>query len=357
MIQTPKELRILVADDNPTILDIFRVSFTGKHLRRKTGPRSVWRNFQLPDGRSCAMQFDLCLCSQADEAVSAVARSIEEKKPFSVAFLDIRMPPGEDGIWAAENIRALDPRVEFVIITAYSDVDPRDISLRVLPSHKLLYIQKPFGPMEIYQFATALGSKWLMENELHHAQLQLEDRIRKRTAELVKTNEHLLREISDREKVEKALRHREKELEAKSSELEETNAALKVLLKKIQEDKLEFEESVMGNVRQRISPQLKKLRKSLLNSRQTKQLDILETALEDITSPFLRNLSSLSAELTPTEIQVADMVREGKTSKEIAELIPSSVRAVEFHRHSIRSKLGILKQRVNLRAYLQSLKS
>ena len=84
-------------------------------------------------------------------------------------------------------------------------------------------------------------------------------------------------------------------------------------------------------------------------------LDILESNLNDIISPFLKNLSSQYLNLTPTEIQVANLIREGKSTKEIAEILNISERAIEFHRNNIREKLGLKKAKTNLRSYLMTL--
>ena len=86
--------------------------------------------------------------------------------PFAVVFLDMRMPPGPDGVWAAARIRELDPAVEIVLCTAYSDVDPRDIGGMVPPEEKLSYLQKPFHPQEIRQMTISLASKWRSEHRI-----------------------------------------------------------------------------------------------------------------------------------------------------------------------------------------------
>ena len=86
--------------------------------------------------------------------------------PFAVAFLDMRMPPGPDGVWAAARIRELDPAMEIVICTAYSDIDPRDIGGMVPPEEKLSYLQKPFHPHEIRQMTISLASKWRSEHRI-----------------------------------------------------------------------------------------------------------------------------------------------------------------------------------------------
>src|SRR6266853_1453154 len=81
-------------------------------------------------------------------------------------FRDMRMPPGPDGVWAAAHIRELDPAVEIVICTAYSDADPSDIGGLVPPEDKLSYLQKPFHPHEVRQMTIALGSKWRAERRI-----------------------------------------------------------------------------------------------------------------------------------------------------------------------------------------------
>ncbi len=104
-------------------------------------------------------QFEPVFCNGAEAAVAAVREACGADRPFAVVFLDMRMPPGPDGAWAAGRIREIDPQVEIVICTAYSDVDPLEISRRVPPEDKLFYLQKPFHPHEVRQMALALGEK------------------------------------------------------------------------------------------------------------------------------------------------------------------------------------------------------
>src|SRR5712672_2578487 len=110
--------------------------------------------------------FDPVFCSQAEAAVEAVQQALNEDQPFAVVFLDMRMPPGRDGVWAAARIRELDPAVEIVICTAYSDVDPSEIGGIVPPEEKLSYLQKPFHAHEVRQMTIALGSKWRAERRI-----------------------------------------------------------------------------------------------------------------------------------------------------------------------------------------------
>jgi len=166
----------------------------------------------------------------------------------------------------------------------------------------------------------------------------------------------LVRDITPRKQAKRKLKKREQELEEKSNNLEEVNTALRVLLKKREEDKARLEEKVLLNMRELASPYLEKLKKTALDARQTSFLEILESNLNDVISPFTHRLASTYLNLTPTEIQVANLIKQGKTSKEIAELWNLSSRTVEFHRDNIRKKLQLKNKKTNLRSYLLSLR-
>ena len=109
-------------------------------------------------------------------------------------------------------------------------------------------------------------------------------------------------------------------------------------------------------MRQLITPYLEKLKKNRLTDRQNNLLDILESNLNEIVSPFARNFSNSFMKLTPTEIQVANLIRQGETTKEIADLLNLSKKTIEFHRENIRTKIGIKNKKINLRTYLLSSK-
>ncbi|HNY66643.1 MAG TPA: LuxR C-terminal-related transcriptional regulator, partial [Deltaproteobacteria bacterium] len=183
----------------------------------------------------------------------------------------------------------------------------------------------------------------------------LEQRVEERTEELVRTNIRLKKEVEERKLAQESLVQKEEELKLKSLNLEEANTALKVLLKRGEQDKKELEEKVLSNIRELALPYLEKLKASDLNDKQMTFVQLLESNLNQIVSPFLQKLSSQYLNLTPTEIQVANLVREGKSTKEISDILNISKRAVEFHRNNIRDKLGLKKEKTNLRSYLLSL--
>jgi len=159
----------------------------------------------------------------------------------------------------------------------------------------------------------------------------------------------------ERIQAEKALRQREKELSVKTTNLEEVNTALKVLLKRRDEVRTELEEKVVFNVKELVEPFMEKLKKSRLEPNQIAYLSILETNLRDIISPFSYRLSSKHFNLTPTELKIANLVRQGKTTKEIADLLNLSRRTIESHRDHIRKKIGIKNKKINLRTNLMAI--
>jgi PAS domain S-box-containing protein len=162
-------------------------------------------------------------------------------------------------------------------------------------------------------------------------------------------------DITQRKQAEDALKIRETELEMKSQNLEEVNTALKVLLKQREQDKREMEELFLTNVKDQVMPYVEKLKKSKQNQEQMVCIETLETHLNDIISPFSTNITSKYINLTPKEVQVATLIKDGKTTKEISLLLNISPGSVDLHRYHIRRKLGISKQDVNLRSYLLSM--
>jgi diguanylate cyclase (GGDEF)-like protein len=166
---------VLVADDEAEVRDAYRQILLEADL---SGETAVFRNlrerlFAKGAREQMAKQlatrqtvFAPVFCEGAEAAVAAVRDSIAADDPFAIAILDMRMPPGPDGVWAAQRIRELDPAIEIVICTAYSDVEPGEIAGIVPPEEKLSYLQKPFHPQEIRQMSISLASKWRAEHRI-----------------------------------------------------------------------------------------------------------------------------------------------------------------------------------------------
>jgi PAS domain S-box-containing protein len=165
----------------------------------------------------------------------------------------------------------------------------------------------------------------------------------------------ILFDITDQMRSNEALAAKGRELKTRTDNLAEVNTALKVLLKKRDEDRKSLEEKVLYNVKSLIRPYLKKMKQSGLDARQSAYLEILESNLDEIVSPLSRTLSYDYLGFTPTEIKVATMVKQGKQAREIARLLGISTRTVEGYRYAIRNRLGIKGRKVNLRTYLLSI--
>ncbi len=193
------------------------------------------------------------------------------------------------------------------------------------------------------------------EEELKKYRDHLEELVQERTAELNKSNIELKHEIETRKTTEESLRSRELELERSREELEEMNAALRVLLKQRENDKINLEESIISNIKVSVMPYVERLDTIRLKEDEKHSLSMIKSRLKEIASPFIKKLSSHFLSLTPSEIQIASMIREGKSSKDIAEIMNISLNTVHSYRYNIRIKTGLKNNKVNLRSYLQTL--
>jgi len=151
------------------------------------------------------------------------------------------------------------------------------------------------------------------------------------------------------------LEEKGRELLIQTRKLEELNTALRVMLKQRAEDREELEQTLLAHIKELVMPNLDKLCKA--NSDENRQIyqDLITSNLEEMFSPFSRKLSARYRNLTTTEVQVAHLIKDGKNSKEIADIMSVSSSAVDVYRYRIRKKLGLNNQKVNLRSYLLSL--
>lgn len=155
--------------------------------------------------------------------------------------------------------------------------------------------------------------------------------------------------------VEEALRESREELKEQKQSLEEANIALKVLIKHRENDKLELERNVLTNVKELVLPYVEKLKGVPLKPRNKTLVEIIENHLKDIISPLLQKFSNAQIILTPQEIKVVALIKDGKSSKEIADVMNISETTVNFHRKNLRKKFGLTNRQMNLRSYLISM--
>jgi PAS domain S-box-containing protein len=164
-----------------------------------------------------------------------------------------------------------------------------------------------------------------------------------------------MRDISERKRAEQAMREREEELSIQSRNLEELNTALKVLLRQREEDRTELQEQILANVKALILPCIAQVRACRPGPPQQALLDTLERRIQGIVSPFLHRIQQAYFDLTPQEVRVAECVKDGKTTKEIAGLLGISTKTVDYHRDRIRRKMGLKNRHTSLRTFLLKL--
>lgn len=166
---SPPIIRILIADDEACIRDSYRDVLQPAQTEPADGTLDDLRArlFDTPKTSTIIEDhFDITFCNGAEDAVQAVKDSKLDGNFYSAVFLDMRMPPGPDGLWAAIRIRELDDKVGIVVVTAYSDTDPEYISKQVPPVGNMFYLNKPFYPYQIRQLAVAFGRRRQAEEKI-----------------------------------------------------------------------------------------------------------------------------------------------------------------------------------------------
>src|SRR5262245_49592548 len=187
--------RILVVDDTPGLHDDFRKSL------RATPASAVLDEAEAalfpknagpaPRVEGSAPRFEIDSAFQGQEGVEKVRQALAEGRPYSLAFIDGRMPPGWDGVETIAHIWKAYPDLQVVICTAYSDYSWEEINQRVGQSDSLVILKKPFDPVEVQQLAYALTRKWSLSRMARfHIEL-MDDMVSEKTRELMATNEHL----------------------------------------------------------------------------------------------------------------------------------------------------------------------
>jgi two-component system sensor histidine kinase/response regulator len=214
-----KNLRILVVDDTRSIHADFR-----KILQPSRDPDPGFaalrsRLFPAPTTPAALPPYELDFATQGHEAFELVRKAVEAGRPYSVAFLDLRMPPGWDGIETCERIWAVDPLIQVVLATAYSDHPWEEIVARLGGNDRLLILKKPFDSVEIRQLAGSLTEKWDLARRVRGQLAELEKRVELKTIDLARANLALQAKVHEITRAEEAARDQ-------ATKLEETNRAL-----------------------------------------------------------------------------------------------------------------------------------
>jgi len=190
MLQPPRNLRVLVIDDNPAIHADMRKILCAR-VTEAAATLAALEDQLLGGGRAPApdlLTFELDSALQGKDAVEMVRAAIACDRPYAMAFVDMRMPPGWDGVQTSQEIWRVAPDLQIVICTAYSDYSWDEILAKIGGSDRLLILKKPFDTIEVLQLANALTKKWQLQRETRAYAGELEERVRARTAALAESN-------------------------------------------------------------------------------------------------------------------------------------------------------------------------
>ena len=290
-------IRVLLVDDDQNVLDLYR-----SVLEPST------------DTLVSGTKFLLTFCPICDEAIKSVVESIGEDRPFSIAFIDVTMSDGSDPYQTTEQIRALDPSVEIVLVAENPDAESFETARGSHPREKLFFFQKPLSALEIQQIVIALGAKWQAEKRLRQSQ----DRLSELTVKLI-----------------------------------ETNQVLSALAKHEKRNREASDMGIVLGISSKILPIIQSLREKLTKKEDLVELDILSNYVKDLTSNLTEG-AKIAAELTLTELRVACMIRHGLSSQNIADQLCISLSTVKSHRKSIMKKLNIWNTSCSLKDFLDA---
>ena len=179
--------RLLIIDDNPAIHEDFRKILVPDDVPANAcgveeDEAAIFGD--APAATSTGVVFEVDSASQGQEGLDLIRRALQEKRPYTMAFVDVRMPPGWDGIETTRQIWAVCPDLQIVICTAYSDYSWSDMQEQIKPRDRLLILKKPFDTVEVLQLANALTEKWRLQQEFKGLMNDLEARVQLRTQEL-----------------------------------------------------------------------------------------------------------------------------------------------------------------------------
>ncbi|OGU11259.1 MAG: hypothetical protein A2075_13410 [Geobacteraceae bacterium GWC2_58_44] len=196
--------RILLIDDTPAIHQDFRKILVEKSTTADLNEMEVALFGAKPQNAS--VRFELDSAYQGEEGLALLRASLESERPYAMAFVDMRMPPGWDGVETIEQLWQADPRLQVVICTAYSDYSWEEVLERIDVGDRLLVLKKPFDAIEVCQLAKTLTAKWQLTRQAESKVAGLEEAVRRRTEELDRANQALQADIVERKRAERETR-------------------------------------------------------------------------------------------------------------------------------------------------------
>ena len=210
-VPVPEAFRVLIIDDNSDIHNDFRTILSQDRDDNSALDAMEAELFgESPEEVIFEYQYELDFAHQGKEGLKKVETALAESNPYAVAFVDMRMPPGWDGLETIEQIWRVDPHIQVVICSAYSDYSWQEIRHRLGHTESLLILKKPFDAAEVAQLSSALSKKWKLARQAALKMVELEGMVQERTEELAHANLALQHEIQERKSIETALRHAQK---------------------------------------------------------------------------------------------------------------------------------------------------
>jgi diguanylate cyclase (GGDEF)-like protein len=184
--------RILVIDDSDAIHGDFRKTLSHEAVsqRLRSAKAALFGDAQSGSPAATFPTFEMESALQGQDGLKQVEKSLQEGRPFNVAFVDMRMPPGWDGVQTIQNLWKADPNLEVVICSAYSDYSWADICKKLGLTDKLLILKKPFDPVEVSQLAASLSEKWVLKQDARLKLDELERMVQERTSDLAHAAVH-----------------------------------------------------------------------------------------------------------------------------------------------------------------------
>jgi signal transduction histidine kinase len=202
--------RLLLVDDMPAIHEDFRKILVPHAPERAEFSTLEAALFGDEAKAAVAAAFELDSAFQGQEGLAKVEAALAAERPYATAFIDMRMPPGWDGVETIARLWQVDPRLQIVICTAYADYSWNEVLTRLDVRDRLLILKKPFDAIEVCQLANTLTAKWEMTQQATAQLTRLEEAVRARTRELTRSNEALQAEISERKHLQGQLVQAEK---------------------------------------------------------------------------------------------------------------------------------------------------
>ncbi len=266
--------------------------------------------------------FTVTAVADGSEAISAL-----QERQYDLVITDLMMA-GIDGLDVLKAVKKLAPLTSVIILTGYGDMRSAIDALRLGADDFTL---KPCEVEElVFRIRRCLEKRSLLQSLIEQKR-QLEEV----ASELKRSQDEL-----------------EKRVQERTAELVEANIALKVVLKNREGDWKLFADQVLANTTQLIEPFLDRLQECRLTEHQQELVAVLRANINELTSPFANNFSNKLARLTPGEIQIANLVKLGKRTKEIAEIMHLSPGTIGIHRKNIRKKLNLTSKKTNLQTIL-----